>query len=121
MTKEKEELLSKDLCARLNYHPFIKGKEGYAINEGRLVGVFTSGIVIMTGGGTRHHYFWKEAKPYLRSFSKMTKAEKEELFQLMGNGTDAERIDFYNEHHLDYHGLIGKGIALEAPKDLYKL
>ena len=33
MTQEEKELLLKDLCARLNYHPFIKGKEGYAINE----------------------------------------------------------------------------------------
>ena len=28
-------------------------------------------------------------------------------------------IDFFNSHHLDYRGLIEKGLALEAPKDMY--
>lgn len=28
-------------------------------------------------------------------------------------------IDWLNSHHFDYLGLIGKGLALEAPKDMY--
>lgn len=29
-------------------------------------------------------------------------------------------IDWLNEHHFDYRGLIERGLALEAPKDMYK-
>ena len=29
-------------------------------------------------------------------------------------------VDWLNEHHFDYRGLIEKGLALEAPKDMYK-
>ena len=28
-------------------------------------------------------------------------------------------IDFFNSHHLDYRGLIPRGLALEAPEDMY--
>ena len=31
-----------------------------------------------------------------------------------------ERIDWLNAHHFDFRGLIEKGLALEAPKDMYK-
>jgi hypothetical protein len=29
-------------------------------------------------------------------------------------------IDWLNAHHFDYRGLIEKGLALEAPKGMYK-
>ena len=59
-------------------------------------------------------------KPYLRPMSSMTENENKELFQLMGGGTDIRRIDFYISHHLDFRGLIETGLALEAPKGMYK-
>jgi hypothetical protein len=30
-------------------------------------------------------------------------------------------LDWLNAHHFDYRGLIEKGLALEAPKGMYKL
>ena len=30
-------------------------------------------------------------------------------------------VDWLNEHHFDYRGLIEKGLALEAPKDMYRI
>ena len=34
------------------------------------------------------------------------------------NGVD-ELVDWLNAHHFDYRGLIEKGLALEASKDMY--
>ena len=31
-----------------------------------------------------------------------------------------EAMDWLNAHHFDYRGLIGKGLALEAPEGMYK-
>jgi hypothetical protein len=31
-----------------------------------------------------------------------------------------EQLDYLNTHHFDYRGLIEKGLALEAPADMYK-
>lgn len=33
--------------------------------------------------------------------------------------TTLSEIDWLNSHHFDYRGLIEKGLALEAPKDIY--
>jgi len=60
-------------------------------------------------------------KPYLRSLTNMTKKEQQELLQLMGNGNDIQRMDFYNSHHLDIRGLIPKGLAIEAPEGMYNI
>lgn len=29
------------------------------------------------------------------------------------------QLDFLNEHHFDYKGLIEKGLAIEAPANMY--
>lgn len=34
--------------------------------------------------------------------------------------TTLSEIDWLNSHHFDYRGLIEKGLALEAPEDMYK-
>jgi hypothetical protein len=82
----------------------------------------------------------EEIKPYLRPLSSMTQEECTQLFVLLPkhyviyqdqihnlgeNGKILPEhietiIDFYNSHHLDWRGLIPKGLALEAPKDMYK-
>lgn len=88
-------------------------------------------------------------KPYLRPMSSITK-EEEKIFEkcfysdgrmdkdyirgelLHWNFEDyypsfemelcsiPNAIDWLNEHHFDYRGLIEKGLALEAPKDMYE-
>lgn len=77
-------------------------------------------------------------KPYLRPMSSMTEEEREELKQLsdeyLEEWTNAQtpidkwnldgkisykRSVFYNSHHLDWNGLIEKGLALEATEDMY--
>jgi hypothetical protein len=140
MTQEdKEELLLKDLSARLPYHPIIFGKHDIACNEGPLGGITSSGIMFITGGGTHCHYFFKEVKPYLRPMSSMTDKEKDEFYN-NGSGNVDNRTDYkglffrnnfvpfedinyaiawLNAHHFDYRGLIEKGLAIKAPKGMY--
>jgi len=87
----------------------------------------------------------KECRPCLRSMSSMTEGEKEEFIRYAGyeveesvNGRHYEyylkdyvgtpesptcnydSIDWLNSHHFDYRGLIGKGLAIEAPEGMYK-
>lgn len=71
--------------------------------------------------------------PYLRLMSSMTNEEQEEL-RLLKNalvsfdeandekfyGIIDEIDEFYYSHYLDSHNLIPKGLALEAPADMYK-
>ena len=78
-------------------------------------------------------------KPYLRPMSSMTEEEQKELEKIIDGilgykarnyfhseddykwNTLYEAIDWLNAHHFDYRGLIGKGLALEAPEGMYNL
>jgi hypothetical protein len=64
-------------------------------------------------------------KPYLRPMSSMTKEEKKIYMEISSNlcGEIAAKtmIDWLNAHHFDYRGLIEKGLALEAPEDMYNV
>lgn len=70
--------------------------------------------------------FAEKVKPYLRPMSSMNEKEKEEYQYIterwMNDATYsiADSIDWLNSHHFDYRGLIEKGLALEAPEDMYK-
>lgn len=80
-------------------------------------------------------------KPYLRPMSDMTEEEFEDLkrryvfcescrdendvMDVVNRGKiefcDAANVlNWLNEHHLDYNGLITKGLALPAPEGMYK-
>ena len=71
--------------------------------------------------------------PYLRLMSSMTKEEQEELRLLKNTlvscdeannekfyGIINEIDEFYYSHYLDSHNLIPKGLALEAPEEMYR-
>ena len=122
-SQEDKELLLKDLCARLPYdikcciYNFYRDEwEDEAItikNFPELIDTFTI----------------SEIKPYLFPMSSMTEEQKEELSNEMCYLTHSQiegrnpngliestvfEIDFYNKHHIDYRGLIEKGLALDA-------
>jgi hypothetical protein len=89
-----------------------------------------------------------EYKPYLRPISTMTEEEMDMLFDILkidkdGNDEDwikinddtgikfffptgkwienvAEAYDYLYSIHIDFRGLIHKGLALEAPAEMYK-
>lgn len=131
MTQEEKQLLLKDLSARLPYgftiHRYSDNRD--IIFEQNELDEFAHFLEYSEG---------KEFKPYLRPMSSMTEEEKNELnsisYEFGDEWFDAETteekymasakmqsrsVDFYNAHHIDYHGLISIGLALEAPKGMY--
>jgi hypothetical protein len=121
MSKEDKELLLKDICARLPYKPQV-------VYNGVTETLSTLHIFDMT-------HLKEECvdiKPYLRSMDSMTEEEFREYNQnetcvLYEEGilngqtiTSGESVDWLNAHHFDFRGLIEKGLALEAPEDMYK-
>lgn len=135
MTQEKEDLLLKDLCARLPYGVVLK--VDYIINDETTYGedvpatcddkllrinldefsVYTEWLMEYSGIGY--------IKPYLRPMFSMTEEEKKEYKTLLSErrlygSLGIKIIDWLNAHHFDYHGLIEKGLALEAPEGMYE-
>ena len=129
MTQEDRELLLKDICARLPYGIFVK--EGDV--DDRVIYTYD------------YHPHIETCKPYLRPMSSMTDEEFQELHSICPHSTFnktnvsgwiigidgseygrisrideiSKLIDWLNAHHFDYHGLIEKGLALEAPEGMY--
>ena len=124
MTQEHKQLLIKDLCSRLPYETWVKyeGKEWLVTGYGHgrvslLPSVFSS-----IGGPCP---LVEEVRPYLRSMSSMTEEEENEYFGRTMTidivETSQQVIDWLLSHYFDFRGLIEKGLALEAPKDMYKI
>lgn len=124
MTEEEKRLLLIDLCARLPYGvkaltPWKKDGPGLVtlidITSSRQVRVFEDWFKI------------EEVKPYLRSMLSMTDEEKKKVHYFveshkLGNCSRSGAIsDYLNSIHIDYRGLIEKGLALEAPEGMYKI
>jgi len=115
MKQEDKELLLKDLCARLPYGVIglytWKNKKSYNRElTGNLYDELKS-----SWNSTEDSQFL----PYLRPLSSMT--EEEEIFYNIKYPylKNYEQVDWLNKNMFDYRGLIGKGPALEAPKDMY--
>lgn len=121
MTQEDKYLLLKDLCGRLPYGVILNccntvGEKLTAIDENGLI---------------NHDYDIDEVKPYLFPMSSMTEEQKNEFdartFEIMfGEGVCKKNdeigygklmafdLDFYNKYHLDWRGLIPKGLAIDC-------
>ena len=137
MTQEDKDLLLKDLCARLPYSTLCYCKwTKDAPND-------TSGCVqevstylleeLMIIGDQNYECQICEIKPYLRPMSSMTKDEEKELGNYLSTEiflsidglhsvlmAQRHTSNFLYSRHLDVLGLIEKGLAIEAPKDMYK-
>jgi hypothetical protein len=57
-----------------------------------------------------------EVKPYLFPISSMTKEQKNAIDLIASSSSTVltDVVDFYNKNHIDYRGLIPKGLALDA-------
>ena len=120
MTQEEKQLLLKDLCARLPYGVYVQRNSTYNPTK-KLIERFSAeeGVVDITYKTIERLGY----KPYLRPMSSMTKEEMggyQAFFNYDGVEYPEEYIDWLNAHHFDYRGLIEKGLAFEATKDMYK-
>ena len=124
MTQEEKQLLLKDLCARIPYDLVVNVKD--------LGDVYLASVDWWEEVGVKDYtntlYPLDDVKPYLRSISNMTEDEVEEWERIVDVTQNWLRIDsipnavnFFNKHHLDYHNLIEKGLALEAPANMYNI
>lgn len=117
MTQEEKKLLYKDLSARQPYRPFVcfAGKVTMPFLD---IIASTDGNELMSINGLNP----KDIKPYLRPMSSMTEEEKEEYDKTFDwdYSIQGTPFDWLHAHHFDYRGLIDKGLALEAPADMYK-
>ena len=149
MTEQDKQLLLKDLCSRLPYGVIchyncvipIERRELHKANyKDALKGIIPTldGHIGFMVGFDRVNALEGDIKPYLRPMSSMTEEEKEYIknrwcyndWDINGPSSlwrekidveDAEGIiDYFNEHRLDFRGLIEKGLAIEAPEGMYK-
>lgn len=122
MTKEEKQLLLTDLCSRLP-HGVNLYIEFYDLQgDGKL----TSRDIKLAPGNIAYCFdnsHWVSVKPYLRPMSSMTEEERQDFAYYVAHGNNSVALDFVdwcNAHHFDHRGLIGKGLALEAPEGMYK-
>lgn len=125
MTQEEKQLLLRDLCGRLPYGVKFQGEDSnvYTLDAANYFALQVEDVVF---------------KPYLRPMSSMTEEERRCLLEELGFDEDLENgelndfgsyvyrsvnvlplFDWLNSHHLDYRGLIEKGLVLEVPEDMY--
>ena len=128
MTQEDKELLLKDLCTRLFYGVKIKLIR-WDIDEGVYINTTLEPddierLLNVEEGDT-------EIKPYLFPLLSMTEEQKREYNMLLTDIPTYEyeggdivtvietydnwmSIDYLNANHIDYRGLIEKGLAIDA-------
>ena len=147
MTQEEKELLLKDLLGRVLYKlhcRVFKLNEDIKENDDILYGVIGDNVITLKSDKDECLMYY-QVKPYLRPMSSMTEEEGKELEHLLceidapcwvdttygcvtfasdNDFIDAEIAEVYtdwlNKKGFDYRGLIPMGLALEAPKDMYK-
>ena len=113
MTQEEKDLLLKDMCARLPYNVKVD---------------YNGATIDLTRYARSVKLF--ECKPYLRKIPSMTHEERQEFqemrmedycrFMRFNLQKIMKLVNWCYEHHLDINKLIERGLALEAPEDMYK-
>ena len=135
MTQEEKDLLLKDLCARLPYGVYVLVHDTFEYSTVPFEKVYLkssdiSSLIDSISLNERYNSKDKrfnriikerkdflEFKPYLLPLSSMTEEQKLEEYKLMNSNfytSTVELPDFYNKNHIDYRGLIPKGLAIDA-------
>jgi hypothetical protein len=143
MTDKEKQLLLKDLSARFPYG--VKCKVKYIINNETTYGRDVESECIdaikkISFDACSVYTEWlgyetdiEDIKPYLRPMSSMTEEEKKELLRFgtvsldkdsnaidvccVGFWNHAKVQDYLNSIHIDYRGLIEKGLAIAVTEE----
>lgn len=141
MTKEDKELLLRDLCAKFPYgikvhfdccEPHISEVDEICniIRTKEINGheYYSQGVVVAEINSIDPFLPLDEIKPYLRPMSSMTEEERKELGIINCEGNIEHQYEFFfrcqdwlDAHHLDYRGLIDKGLALISLEGMYEI
>lgn len=127
MTQEEKELLLKDLCTRLPYGVVIHTYYNKPIDI-KCTGcdLFANTVNLDIPNDDEAKVYVENVRPYLRPMSSMTEEERTEWMNITHaqNWLIISNLDkaiyWLNAHHFDFRGLIERGLAIEAPKDMYK-
>ena len=122
-----KELLIKDLCPRLPYGLVIDFNGiRMTLHDMKVFQLYDGDVIkdyiclINVFGDDDYIDIEENIKPYLFPMSSMTEEQKEELQSLIiqyafGKSDNTFTLqDFYCKYHLDYRGLISKGLANNA-------
>lgn len=137
LSTEERELLLKDLCARTPYGVKVQYNNNI-YNIDYISPVYEEVKLDIPDNYTVMVF---EVKPYLRSMRSITEQELHEVQEILGKGVELHidfisivdssirelsylelqaLFDWLNKNMFDYQGLIGKGLAIKAPRDFYK-
>ena len=106
MTQEQKDLLLKDLCARLPYFTKVQIKNEIVVLDSICD---DDGYHFNFIGDDREGVNIENIKPYLFPMSKVV-----EEIVTTSNKHIAVNVDFFHKNHIDYRGLIPKGLANDA-------
>lgn len=117
MTQEDKELLLKDLCARLPYgvryrHLAWDDDRGEECIAAKIYSINSDGYV--KNCYDDETVYIDNVRPYLFPLSSITKKTLEELSAYIDIKNAYVAVEFFNSHHIDYRGLIEKGLAIDA-------
>ena len=137
-TQANKELLFKDLCARLPYGvigkceidasydtPFETKLQNHRFNA-EVYGIPEEGLLFVTpliedqdlqefaNEEVANGVDILDFKPYLFPLSTVSNKTLEIFDEWADSKTSRVIMEFYNSHHIDYRGLIEKGLALDA-------
>lgn len=128
MTQKDKELLLQDLSARLPYGVLCDIGLDHPLPLQRLFVDRLDGILLdFYEDGLDYQVYISEVKPYLFPLSSMTEEQSKIYHELIHGmfGTSVlinleELMNFFYKNHLDWRGLIPKGLAIDATnKNIY--
>ena len=107
-----EELLLKDLSARLPYKVKVQIPDKHGGYTAVIESIDIDGCITDCEGECLEV---EKVKPYLFPISSMTEEQKEDMIKSScGYGSDKNVFDWYNKNYFDYRGLIPMGLAKDA-------
>ena len=128
MTQEDKQLLLKDLCARLPYgvryrHLAWDDEHGEDYIAAKIYSINSDGYV--KNSYDDETVYIDDVRPYLFPLSSLTEEQYDQLYIdsrvkndsidiLDALANDMDAIDYCNKNHLDWRGLIPKGLAIDA-------